>query len=316
MNRDTVSSFQLSFLPRRVRAANPILGAHSFYCKISAVSPERPVGIGERNRNDREGAMVRGIVDRRQTSRRRLLGLGLAAAIGGFPRGDLAARAQPAATAVVAHTDFRVRFMRHAESQINELHTIDIPGQPLPPDSGVTYPLTQHGVEQAIALAASLRDDPILAIMSSPRLRCTQTADAIAFAKALTIALDPGLVEVAFLHPAASMSDLDPMAMLQTMTSWVTGDHSAHTPGGESLDDVLTRFLPMVTETIAQYANQPGDLLFVSHSIVLSVALPFLLSNLSPEWALSNVLPNTGIATGAYVDGVLTCTDWNGSVPG
>jgi hypothetical protein len=28
------------------------------------------------------------------------------------------------------------------------------------------------------------------------------------------------------------------------------------------------------------------------------------------------VLPNTGIATGAYVDGVLTCTDWNGSVPG
>lgn len=260
--------------------------------------------------------MVRGIVDRRETSRRRFLGLGLAVAVSGFPLGDIAARAQPAATPVAAHPDFRVRFVRHAESQINELHTIDVPGQPLPPDSGVTYPLTQRGVEQAVALAADLRDDPILAIVSSPRLRCTQTADAIAFAKPMTIALAPGLVEVAFVDPAASMSDLDPVAMLQTMTSWVTGDRSAHTSGGESLDDVLTRFLPVVTETIAQYANQPGDLLFVSHSIVLSVALPFLFPNLSPEWALSNVLPNTGIATGAYVDGGLTCTEWNGSVPG
>ena len=61
-----------------------------------------------------------------------------------------------------------------------------MPGQPLPPDSGVTYPLTQLGVEQAIALGDSLRDDPILATVSSTRLRCTQTADAIAFARAMT----------------------------------------------------------------------------------------------------------------------------------
>jgi broad specificity phosphatase PhoE len=316
MDRCTVSSFQLPSLAKHMQSAKQVMGALSFYWKISLVSPNGQAGIGERGWNDREGTMVRGMIERVETSRRRLFGLGLGVAAGGFMRGDIAARAQSAATPVAAHPDFRVRFVRHAESQINELGAIEAPGQSLPSDSGVTYPLTQRGVEQAIALAASLRDDPILAVVSSPRLRCTQTADAIAFAKALTIELAPGLVEVAFVDPAASMSTLDYVAMLQTMTSWVTGDRSAHTPGGESLDDVLARFLPVVTETIGLFAGQPGDLLFVSHSIVLSVALPFLFSNLSPEWALANVLPNTGIATGGYVAGALTCTDWNGSTPG
>jgi probable phosphoglycerate mutase len=256
------------------------------------------------------------MVDRVDISRRHLLGLGLAVAAGGFPRGTSAARAPSTATPIALHPDFRVRFVRHAESQINELNAIAVPGQPLPPDSGATYPLTQHGVEQAIALGDALRSDPILAIVSSTRLRCTQTADAIAFATGLTIELAPGLVEVAFVDPAASMSTLDPVAMVQTMTSWITGDRSAHTPGGESLDEILARFLPVVTETIGQYADQPGDLLFVSHSIVLSVALPFLFTNLSSEWALTNVLPNTGIATGGYVDGKLSCIEWNGAAPG
>ncbi len=260
--------------------------------------------------------MARSAVERVTLSRRRLFGIGAGVAAGGFMGGSIRARAQPAATAVAAHPDFRVRFVRHAESQINELRTIDVPGEPLPPDSGVTYPLTQRGVDQAIALGNALRDDSILAIVSSPRLRCTQTADAIAFANGMTIELDPGLVEVAFVDPAASMSSLDYVAMLQTLASWMTGDSSAHTPGGESLDEVLARFLPGVTEAIGTYAAQPGDLLFVSHSIVLSAALPFLFSNLSPEWALANVLPNTGIATGAYVDGVLKCTNWNGATPG
>jgi probable phosphoglycerate mutase len=260
--------------------------------------------------------MNRETVDRVEISRRRLLGTGIGAAIGGLLRGERAVRAQPVATPMAAHPDFRVRFVRHAESEINVLRTIDVPGQPLPPDSGVTYPLTQLGVEQAIALGDALRDDPILAIVSSPRLRCTQTADAIAFAKGMTIEPAPGLVEVAFVDPEASMSTIDYVAALQTMTGWMVGDRAAHTPGGESLDQVLARVLPVVTETIAQYAAQPGDLLFVSHSITLSAALPHLFENLSPAWTLMNVLPNAGIATGGSVEGRLLCTDWNGNPPG
>ena len=247
-------------------------------------------------------------------NRRTLLTAGAVAALGGA--GGLCAVAAQATPVAAAHPDFRVRFVRHAASEINELRTIDVPGQDLPPDSGVTYPLTQEGVEQAIALGESLRDDPIVAIVSSTRLRCTQTADAVSFAKGMIIELAPGLVEIAFVDPASSLSNLDYVAMLQTMARWMTGDRAAHTPGGESLDDVLARFLPVVTETIDRFATQPGDVLFVSHSIVLSAALPFVFSNLSPEWTLTNVLPNTGIVTGAYSDGALVCTDWDGATPG
>ena len=100
------------------------------------------------------------------------------------------------------------------------------------------------------------------------------------------------------------------------MAGWMQGDLAARAPGGESLAEVLDRFLPPVQAAIEQFAGQPGDLILVSHSVVLSAALPFLFTNLTPAWALLDVLPHTGIATGAFIDGALTCTDWNGTPPG
>ena len=98
--------------------------------------------------------MAQEAVERMELSRRRLLGLGAGLAAGGLMHGVTVARAQSVATPVAESPDLRVRFVRHAESQINELGAIEASGQPLPPDSGVTYPLTQRGVEEAIALAA------------------------------------------------------------------------------------------------------------------------------------------------------------------
>lgn len=246
-------------------------------------------------------------------NRRALLRSGSAALLAVRPLSSFAA-AQP--TSGVVHPDFRVRFVRHAESQINVLRTIDVPGEPLPPDSGVTYPLTQLGVEQAIALGKKLHDDPIVEIHTSPRLRATQTADAIAFAHAIPIELAPGLVEVAFTDPADSMSTVDYVAVAQTLTNWILGNADARAPGGESLTEVLDRFLPAVQAPIARLSGQPVELVFVSHSITLAIALPALFPNLVRSWTLLNVLPNAAVATGAPVDGVLVCTDWNGAPPG
>ncbi len=41
--------------------------------------------------------------------------------------------------------EFRVLFVRHAESEINIMPELEIPRHALPPDSGVTYPLTRKG---------------------------------------------------------------------------------------------------------------------------------------------------------------------------
>ncbi len=259
-----------------------------------------------------------GVANPRQIAltRRGLLAAGAGAAVLWLDRHPAAAQATPIAAPVTAHPDFRVRFIRHAESEINVLRTIDVPGAQLPPDSGVTFPLTQLGMEQAVALGEALRDDLILAIHTSSRLRCTQTADALGFTHRLPLALEPGLVEIAFTDPEASFSTVDWIAVTRTMTAWLLGDSDARAPGGESLTEVLERFLPPVQAAIDQYASQPGDLVFVSHSIVLSAALPALFADLSLAWTLLNVLPHTGIATGQFIDGALVCTDWNGSRPG
>jgi probable phosphoglycerate mutase len=247
-------------------------------------------------------------------NRRRLLTASAAAVLGARMGGALRVDAQ-ATSAAGANPDFRVLFIRHAESQINVLGDIDVPGQPLPPDSGVTYPLTSLGVEQAIVLGERLHETGVLAIYSSTRLRALQTADALAFAHAMTIELAPEIVEVAFTDPAASMSTVDPVKSLEALTGWVTGNPDAKAPGGESLNELLARFLPFVEETIATHAGGSGALVFVSHSITLGAALPYLFENVAPAWAMTRVLKNTGIVTGGYVDDRLVCIDWQGEPP-
>ena len=123
-------------------------------------------------------------------NRRKLLGTSASLVLGSALRAD--ARATPEADAT---PDVRVLFIRHAESRINELPLIDTSGQPLPADSGVSYPLTQAGMEQATALGERLRAVDLRAIYTSTRLRAVQTADAIAFAHAMTIELAPEIVE-------------------------------------------------------------------------------------------------------------------------
>lgn len=274
--------------------------------QADAATKSEEVDESEYNRANRRGGM--------SVNRRTFLAMGPVAALAaaGHDRG-LAAQATPD---IAAHPDFRVRFVRHAESEINVQRTIDVPGATLPPDSGVTFPLTQTGMEEAAALGEAMRNDPVLAIVSSTRLRCLQTADAIALPHAMPVALAPGLVEVAFTDPESSFSTVDWVAVMQAMTSWMMGGADAHAPGGESLTEVLARFVPAAREAIAHYQDQPGELVFVSHSVVMSAALPSLFPNLSLDWTLTHVLPHTGSATGAFVDGALVCTDWDGAAPG
>ncbi len=257
-------------------------------------------------------------------TRRTLLCAGAGAALAGRAHTSLAgAQSSPSASRSSTRdprpktqaTGTRTRFVRHAESQIDLLRTIDLPGR-LPPDDGMSYPLTELGMRQAVALGEQLRSETILAVVSSPRLRCTQTADAIAFAAGTAIELAPGTEDIVFGDAHSDPTAAGYLAVMQTMTRWIQGDPDAHTSGGESLTDVLARFLPSVQEIINRFAGQSGDLVFVSHSTVLAAALPFFFTNLSLGWTLTTMLPAAGVATGEFIDGGWRCTDWNGMTPG
>ena len=218
-----------------------------------------------------------------------------------------AAEATPVANLpIVENTEeFNVLFIRHAESEVN---VAPIPGVA---DDGVTYPLTSLGVQQAWALSQRLGNIDISAIYTSTRVRCIQTADAIALPHGLTLNLEPGIVETNF----GDLATIDIEEVYGVMQAWATGDADAHSEGGESLNDMLARFLPPVSAAIEQYKDTPRTVVFVAHGAVLGGCLPQLFSNVSPAWAMQNGFQNTGIVSGAFRDGELVCTSWQGLAP-
>ncbi|KAF3883780.1 MULTISPECIES: histidine phosphatase family protein [Nostocales] len=209
---------------------------------------------------------------------------------------------------------FEVWFIRHGESEVNVLsERSELPSE-LPPDEGFTYPLTIKGIQQVKTLASSIEDIDVSAIFTSTRLRTVQTADAISFVKNLPIQLAPQIVEVNFGTAALNSSDFS--QIFQLLTDWlVNKEYDKKAADGESYNDLRSRFVPFVTDTIEQYSNIPKVLIFVAHGAILSTMLPLIFKNVSGQFALANVLPNTGIVKGELLHGHLICTDWNGSQP-
>jgi len=213
--------------------------------------------------------------------------------------------------------EFRVLFVRHAESEINIMPELEIPRHALPPDSGVTYPLTRKGMQQAKALGEALADERLIAIYSSTRMRCVQTATAIALPHEIPVRPNDDLVEIAFIDPAASMGMIEEDEVRAVMGRWAAGDIDAAAPGGgESLREVFQRFLPALQDIVAKHAGQEGTLVIVAHGGVLLAGLTQIFANITQEFALGHMFDNTASATGAFVDGALVCTDWHGVQPG
>ena len=220
--------------------------------------------------------------------------------------GDLWQRIEP-------NPDFRVLFVRHAESQINIMPELEIPRDALPPDSGVTYALTGKGMEQAKAIGESLAGADLVAVYTSTRTRCIQTATAIALPHGIPISLDDDLVEIAFIDPEFSMGMIVEDEVRAVMGQWQAGDLDAAAPnGGESLRQVFQRFVPAARKIVAKHASQPGTLVIVAHGGVLLSCLTQLFSNIPPEFAIQHMFDNTDTASGQFIDGRLVCTDWHG----
>ncbi len=210
------------------------------------------------------------------------------------------------------HPDFRVLFVRHAESQINVIPELEIPRHALPPDNGVTYPLTVKGMQQAREIGDRLSSLNLQAIYSSTRTRCIQTATAIALPHRQSLVLAEEIVEIAFTEPDASMGMIEESEVRAVMGRWAQGDIEAAPPGGESLAEVFHRFLPWSYRTIGTHAAAPGTVVIVAHGGVMAAGLTQLFPNISPAFALSNMFDNTETATGEFIDGRLVCVDWHG----
>ena len=131
-----------------------------------------------------------------------------------------------------AATPLQIWFIRHGESELN------VPGNPRTvPDSGVSYPLTRRGMEQARALAESLQGAPITKIYSSTHLRAIQTADAVAFAHTLPLSLAPEAVEIDLGIAPESTQDVRAVYGELTRKWFIEKDLDARNGSGESFAD-------------------------------------------------------------------------------
>jgi broad specificity phosphatase PhoE len=162
-------------------------------------------------------------------------------------------------------------------------------------------PLNQKGEDQARSLAFALKDEPIVAIHSSPLVRATETARRIkAFHPSIPIFMEEGLVEM-------DLGDFDGMEAQRWFVEyedfrrvWQKSPATVKMPGGESLKEVQIRAIHTL-ERIAQLYPPESTLLISSHNFVnltiLCRALEVELDrfrDLKQETAALNVLYKQG----------------------
>jgi len=212
----------------------------------------------------------------------------------------------PATAAEPEGQSLQIWFVRHAESEIN------VATRPhLVPDGGVSYPLTQQGVEEANALSQALASTPITTVYSSTYLRAIQTADAIAFRHDLAVALVPEAVEINL----GLKSDVeDPREVyVELARKWITEKDLAYRHAdGENFAEAQRRFLPFVRELMNRHADDTGVVIVVAHGALLAFMVPVLAGNVPADFALRHPLGDTSVIKTELRDGRLLCTEWAG----
>ncbi len=130
-------------------------------------------------------------------------------------------------------------------------------------------PLNAHGRRQAEALARRLSHEPIAQIISSPRRRARQTAEPIAAALNIPVAIAAQLDEHdAGIWSGQSFADLarDPRWRL-----WNERRHEVRPPDGESMAELQIRILRYLDRLALRYPND--SIVLVTHAEPIRAAL-------------------------------------------
>lgn len=200
---------------------------------------------------------------------------------------------------------FRLFLVRHGQTPANVRKVLDT----RPPGP----PLTEEGRAQAAALAADLATEPVAAVYASAATRAQETAAAVATRHGKEVTVLAGVHEV-------DVGDLEGLTGVAPLThfheiysDWLAGNLGRGIPGGESGQDVLDRFLPVVSRIRERHAD--GVAVLVSHGAAIRLAAAQLAGNVSEEAANSVLLPNTGRIV-LEIDGGepsgWRCLEWTG----
>jgi len=175
----------------------------------------------------------------------------------------------------------RVLLVRHGES------TWNVEGRY---QGRLDPPLSPRGREQAEALAARLYREQLArvdknrlaSIVSSPLFRARDSAQICAEALGLPVGIDERLTEISHGEWEGKLREEIAHRWPEMVAAWRTDPHTVQFPGGETLEDVCSRY-----ESFLSDLRGDRGILAITHDVVIRIAI--LLAQDKPLSAFNEV---------------------------
>jgi broad specificity phosphatase PhoE len=203
----------------------------------------------------------------------------------------------------------RLVLLRHGQSHANVDRRLDT----RPPGAA----LTDLGREQARAFGRDL-PHPLAMIAHSVAVRAAQTAEEIGGELGLDTHEFEGIHEVQ-VGDLEDRNDDDAIASFETVYQrWHEGDLDVPMPGGETGDEVLDRYVPVLTQLRMRHLDDAawhGDIVVVSHGAAIRL-VSAVLAGVDGSFALDHHLANTeAVVLSPITDGRWSCVQWSTLTP-
>jgi len=156
----------------------------------------------------------------------------------------------------------QIALVRHAETAWNREEVFR---------GRADIPLSDRGCKQASLLGQALAGRRIEAVYSSPLSRARDTAEAIAAALGVGVAVDERLVDMNYGewegHPRREVE----LRWPELYATWVNDPARFAAPGGETLSQVMERVRPALLEIAERHRD--GGAAVVSHRVICKLVL-------------------------------------------
>jgi probable phosphoglycerate mutase len=198
----------------------------------------------------------------------------------------------------------RLYFARHGESEANV--------QGVFWNGAEGYGLTDKGRAQAEELARRLQDIPFAALYCSPVLRARQTAQILSRRLGVSYQVHDGLREydVGILE-GRPYDDEAWQLYWQAETRWAEhGDYEARIEGGESYNDMVARFVPLIEALEDRYGAGGANVLLIAHGGIYRQMLPRILDNIDVPYAQAQPITYATPIVAELRDGRWLCLRW------
>lgn len=169
--------------------------------------------------------------------------------------------------------------------------------------------LSDKGIEQTSALAESLATRKVARVYTSTLARAVESGSVAAKALGVDVQAVSGLEEYSVGALAGRPHD-DP-ELASVFKSWLHGDVRRCIPGGETGEEVVSRYREALQAIADQFRGE--TVLVFSHGGVMSLVLPRISGDVRDDLAAARFLPNCAVAEVSVDGDGFEVLSWPGS---